>query len=120
MAETKTGKKKTAKKDDKTYAIVQTGGKQYKVSVGQTIDTELLPGEEGSNVELEQVLLVSDGKKVTVGTPTVTGAKVVAEVMGNGKSDKVIIFKYKPKVRYRRMRGHRQPYTRLAIREIVC
>ena len=120
MAETKTRKKKAVKKDDKTYAIVQTGGKQYKVSVGQTIEAELLPGEEGSKVELDQVLMVSDGKKVTVGTPTVEGAKVVAEVVGNGKSDKVIIFKYKAKVRYRRMRGHRQPYTQLAIKEIVC
>jgi large subunit ribosomal protein L21 len=120
VAGTKTTKKKTAKKDDKIYAIVQTGGKQYKVSVGQTIDAELLSDKEGSNVELERVLLVSDGKKVTVGTPTVAWAKVVAEVMGNGKSDKVTIFKYKPKVRYRRMKGHRQPYTRLAIREIVC
>ena len=120
MAETKTRKKKAAKKDDKTYAIVQTGGKQYKVSAGQTIEVERLPGKEKGKVELDQVLLVSDGKKVAVGTPTVEGAKVVAEVVGNGKSDKVTVFKYKPKVRYRRMKGHRQPYTTLAIKEIVC
>jgi large subunit ribosomal protein L21 len=120
VAETKTRKKKTAKKDDKTYAIVQTGGKQYKVMVGQTIEVERLSGEEGSKVELDRVLMVSDGKKANVGTPTVKGAKVVAEVVGNGKGDKTVVFKFKPKVRYRRMRGHRQPYTKLAIREIVC
>lgn len=120
MAETKTKKKKTAKKDDKTYAIVQTGGKQYRVMAGQTIEVESLPGKEGSKLELDQVLMVSDGKKVSVGTPTVKGAKVVAEVVGNGKGDKTIVFKFKPKVRYRRMRGHRQPYTKLAIKEIVC
>lgn len=119
MAETKT-KKKPAKKDDKTYAIIQTGGKQYKVMAGQTIEVERLPVEEGGKVELDQVLMVSDGKKVSVGTPTVKGAKVVAEVAGNGKGDKAIVFKFKPKVRYRRMLGHRQPYTRLAIKEIVC
>ena len=120
MAETKTSKKKAAKKDGNTYAIVQTGGKQYKVSVDQTIEVELLNAKEKTKVELDQVLLVSDGKKVTVGTPTVEGAKVVAEVMGNGKGDKVTVFKYKHKVRYRRMKGHRQAYTALAIKEIVC
>jgi large subunit ribosomal protein L21 len=120
VAETKSKKKKTVKKDDKTYAIVQTGGKQYKVSVGQTIEVERLPDKEKGKVELDQVVMVSDGSKVTVGTPTVAGAKVVAEVVGNGKGDKVVVFKYKPKVRYRRMWGHRQPHTTLAIKEIVC
>lgn len=102
------------------YAIIQTGGKQYKVSPGETIDVERLPAEEGSTIELDQVLLVADGENVRVGTPTVEGAKVVAEVVGEGKGEKVIVFKYKPKVRYRRMKGHRQTHTRLAIREIVC
>lgn len=120
MAGTSTRKKKDTKKDDNTYAIVQNGGKQYKVSVGQTIEVERLPEEEGGKVELDRVLMVSDGKKVAVGTPTVEGAKVVAEVVANGKSEKVTVFKYKNKVRYRRKIGHRQPYTRLAIKEIVC
>jgi len=102
------------------YAIVQTGGKQYKVSPGETIDVERLPATAGSTIELDQVLLVADGKKVKVGTPTVKGAKVIAEIIGDGKGKKVIVFKYKPKVRYRRMKGHRQSYTRLAIKEIVC
>lgn len=90
------------------------------MSPGETIDVERLPAEEGSTVELDQVLLVADGENVRVGTPTVEGAKVIAEVVGEGKGEKVIVFKYKPKVRYRRMRGHRQVHTRLAIKEISC
>lgn len=81
---------------------------------------ERLPAEEGSTIELDQVLLIADGERVRVGTPAVEGAKVIAEVLGEGKGKKVIVFKYKPKVRYRRMRGHRQIHTRLAIKEIVC
>jgi len=75
---------------------------------------------EGDTVELNNVYLVSDDKdKVTLGRPTINGAKVIADVVEEGKKDKVIVFKYKPKVRYRVKRGHRQPYTRLAIKEIV-
>jgi large subunit ribosomal protein L21 len=81
---------------------------------------ERLNVAEGSTIELDQVLLIADGERVKVGTPTVEGAKVIAEVLGEDKGDKVIVFKYKPKVRYRRMKGHRQIYTRLAIKEIVC
>ncbi|MEE8469704.1 MAG: 50S ribosomal protein L21 [Dehalococcoidia bacterium] len=100
------------------YAVVETGGKQYKVSPGEIICVEKLT-TEGDTVELDKVYLVADGDKVTLGKPTVAGAKVVATVLGEGKRDKVIVFKYKPKVRYRRKKGHRQPYTRLAIEEIV-
>ena len=117
MAASKVRDKKPIKKG---YAIVQTGGKQYKVSPGETIDVAHLHAEEGSAIELDQVLMVSDGERVRVGTPTVEGAKVIAEVIGDGKGKKIIVFKYKPKVRYRRMKGHRQLYTRLAIKEIVC
>jgi large subunit ribosomal protein L21 len=74
---------------------------------------------DGDTVELDRVHLVADGDKVTLGRPTIVGAKVVADVVGDGKGDKVIVFKYKPKVRYRIKKGHRQPYTRLAIKEIV-
>ena len=81
---------------------------------------ERLNVAEGSTIELDQVLLIADGERVKVGTPTVEGAKVIAEVLGEDKGKKVIVFKYKPKVRYRRMKGHRQIYTRLAIKEIVC
>ena len=100
------------------YAIVETGGKQYKVSPGQTVDVEKLT-VEGGNIELDRVYLFVDGDKVTLGKPTIDGAKVVAEVVEEGKKDKVIVFKYKPKIRYRIKRGHRQMYTRLAIKEIV-
>lgn len=120
MAASKVKDKKSAKKGSWDYAIVQTGGKQYKVSSGETIDVAHLPAAEGSAIELDQVLLVADGERVRVGTPTVEGAKVIAEVLGEGKGKKVIVFKYKPKIRYRRMKGHRQLYTRLAIKEIVC
>jgi large subunit ribosomal protein L21 len=113
-------RKEITKEGKRAYAIVQTGGKQYRVSSGETIDVMHLPAVEGSTVELDQVLLVADGESVRVGTPTVEGAKVLAEVVCEGKGKKIIVFKYKPKVRYRRMKGHRQLYTRLAIKEIVC
>ena len=102
-----------------TYAIVETGGKQYRVEPGKTITVEKIVADEGSTVELDRVLLVSDGSSTTVGTPTVEGAKVVAEVEQQGKGDKVIVFKYKPKVRYSVKNGHRQPLTKLAIKDIV-
>ena len=86
---------------------------------GQTIDVERLEVAEGNIVELDRVLLVADGDKVRVGTPTVDGAKVVATSQGEGKGKKIIVFKYKPKVRYRRKTGHRQLYTRLVIDKIV-
>ena len=103
----------------KIYAIIETGGKQYKVSPGQVIDVERLDVAEGDTVELDKVLLIADGEKVTVGKPIVEKAKVVATSQGEGKSKKVIVFKYKPKVRYRKKTGHRQLYTRLAIDKIV-
>ena len=90
------------------------------MSPGETIDVERLAAEEGSTIELDRVLLVADGEKVTVGTPTVEGAKVIAEVLSEGKGEKIIVFKYKPKVHYRKKTGHRQIYTRLAIKEILC
>lgn len=101
------------------YAVIETGGKQYKVTPGQTIDVERLDVPEGSTVELGRVLLIADGDRVTVGTPTVDGAKVVATSQGDGKGKKIIVFKYKPKVRYRKKTGHRQLYTRLIIDKIV-
>ena len=103
----------------KIYAIIETGGKQYKVTPGQTIDVERLDVAEGSTVELEKVLLIADGDKMKVGTPTVEGAKVIATSQGEGRTRKIIVFKYKPKVRYRKKTGHRQFYTRLVIDRIV-
>jgi len=103
----------------KIYAIIETGGKQYKVSPGQTIDVERLDVVEGNTVELDRVLLIADEGKVTVGTPIVDGAKVIATSLGEGKGKKIIVLKYKPKVRYRKKTGHRQLYTRLTIDKIV-
>ena len=103
----------------KIYAIIETGGKQYKVTPGQTIDVDFLDAAEGSTVELSRVLLIADGDKVRAGTPDIEGAKVVATAQGNGKGKKTIVFKYKSKVRYRRKLGHRQFYTKLAIDKIV-
>jgi large subunit ribosomal protein L21 len=101
------------------YAIIETGGKQYKVTPGQVIDVERLGVAEGNIVDLEKVLLIDDDEKVTIGTPTVDGAKVVAISQGEGRGEKVIVFKYKPKTRYRKKTGHRQTYTRLVIDKII-
>jgi large subunit ribosomal protein L21 len=102
-----------------TYAIVETGGKQYKVTPGQKIDVDLLAVAEGEDVELPRVLLISDGEDTIIGSPTIDGAKVIATGLGEHKGDKIIVFKYKPKVRYRRKKGHRQLYATLEIKEIV-
>jgi large subunit ribosomal protein L21 len=101
------------------YAIINTGGKQHKVTPGQTIDVERLAVNEGDTVELDRVLLIADGDQVTVGTPTISGAKVIATALGEAKGKKIVAFKYKPKVRYRRKIGHRQIHTKLAIKDIV-
>lgn len=101
------------------YAIIETGGKQYKVSPGQVIDVDCLHVAEGNTVELDKVLLIADDGRLTVGTPTVDGARVMATSQGDGKAKKIIVFKYKPKARYRKKTGHRQLYTRLAIDKII-
>ena len=103
----------------KIYAIVETGGKQYKVSPGQVIEVDRLDMGEGNTVELDRVLLIGDGDKVTVGTPVIDGAKVVATLEEEGKGKKIIVFRYKNKVRYRKKTGHRQFYSRLSIDKIV-
>lgn len=101
------------------YAVVETGGKQYKVVPGETIDVEKLSAEAGDTVELDRVLLVADGQKVMVGQPLVSGAKVVATVVEHDRGPKIVVFKYKPKKRYRRRTGHRQAVTRLSVSKIV-
>ncbi len=103
----------------KIYAIIVTGGKQYKVAEGQTIDVELLGVAEGSAVEMDRVLLIADGDNITSGKPVIEGARVLATAKKNGKSKKVIVFKYKAKTRYRRKNGHRQPFTTLSIDKIL-
>ncbi len=99
-------------------AVIRTGGKQYRVHEGSILNVATMAAEPGSSVELRDVLLVSDGGNVTVGSPSVADAVVVAEVIEHGKAKKVVNFKFKAKVRYRRKRGHRQGYTQLAVREI--
>jgi large subunit ribosomal protein L21 len=101
------------------YAVIRSGGKQYKVKPDQLVDVERLRVDVGAVVELPDVLMVADGDDVTVGQPHVTGARVVAEVMEHGRGPKLIVFKYKNKTRYRKKTGHRQAYTRLAIRQIL-
>src|SRR5919198_5988545 len=102
------------------YAIVETGGKQYRVKPGDTVAVERLTGEPGETLDLERVLLVGDsGDSPRVGTPGVAGAVVRAEVLEHVRGEKIIVFRYKSKVRYRRKTGHRQALTRLKITDIV-
>jgi len=102
-----------------SYAIVASGGKQFRVRSSQVINVELLQVEKGKDIELSPVLMIADGEEVIIGTPAIEGAKVIATCIEQGKSRKIIVFRYKSKVRERRKTGHRQPYTRLLIKEIV-
>jgi len=101
------------------YAVVRSGARQYRASVGDTIVVEQLPVEVGQQLEMDEVLLVADGEHVEVGRPTVGGAKMLATVVAQEKGPKIQIFKYRPRKRYRRRAGHRQRYTRLRVDEIV-
>ena len=101
------------------YAIVQTGGKQYRVETGDTIRVESLPVHAGEVIEVGDVLAVSQDGDITIGTPTVEGAKVRAQVMSQGRDKKIVVFKYKNKTRYRRKTGHRQMYTEIKITDIT-
>lgn len=100
------------------YAIVKTGGKQYKVAQGDVLFVEKLEANEGDVVTLDQVLAVTGENGLTVGAPVVEGATVTAKVVAQGKAKKVIVYKYKAKKDYRRKQGHRQPYTKLVIESI--
>lgn len=100
------------------YAIVETGGKQFKVTQGATIFVEKLNAEVGSTVTLDKVLLVNNEGSVKVGAPLVDGAKIVAKVVAHGRDKKIVVFKYKSKKNYHKKQGHRQPFTRLAIESI--
>jgi large subunit ribosomal protein L21 len=101
------------------YAIVRTGGRQYRAEPGAHIDVERLPYAVGEAIELDEVLLLADDGDTTIGQPLVDDAKVKATVVDQFRGDKIIVWKYNPKKRYRRKRGHRQYYTRLRIDEIV-
>ena len=100
------------------YAVLATGGKQYRVTEGDVLFVEKLEAEVDATVELNEVLAVETEEGIKVGTPVVEGAKVTAKVVSQGKAKKVIVFKYKAKKDYRRKNGHRQPYTKLVIEKI--
>jgi large subunit ribosomal protein L21 len=97
------------------YAVVKTGGKQYRVSAGEKLRIEQIGAEVGQEILLEEVLLVADGDALRMGTPLVTGARVTAKVVGHGRGDKVHIFKMKRRKHYRKSQGHRQNYTEIEI-----
>ncbi len=109
--------KKTAKSNKDEFAIIQTGGKQYRVSVGETVKIEKIKGDhkEGDKVEFSEVLLVDDGSNVTIGTPFISGAKVIAEIVEIGRAKKVEVVKYKAKSRYLKRNGHRQPFFAVKV-----
>jgi large subunit ribosomal protein L21 len=104
---------------EEIYAVIEIGGKQYKVAPKQTIEVERLDVAEGDKVELDKVLFIGGNGDSLVGNPVIKGAKVVATSLGEAKGDKVIVFKYKSKVRYRRKKGHRQTYTKILVDEII-
>ena len=101
------------------YAVIESGGKQYKVAAGETVRVEQLDQGVGSTVEFSRVLALHDDQNLHLGTPTLQNAKVMGTVVGNGKAKKVIVFKYKRKKQYKVSRGHRQPFTAVKIDAIV-
>jgi len=102
------------------YAIIESGGKQYRVEPGAIVALERIPGDVGSQVELDRVLLVSDGATVKVGKPTLSGAKVISRIVAQTRGEKIDVFKFKKRKKYRRKTGHRQELTRVRIAEIVA
>lgn len=101
------------------YAVVKTGGKQYRVQEGRPVKVDRLAGEPGDSVELGEVLLLADGDNVTVGAPTVSGARVIGTIREQGRDRKVVVFRYKAKTRARKKTGHRQHFTRVMIDDIL-
>src|SRR5215213_9335472 len=101
------------------YAIIRTGGKQFRVEPGQTIRIPSLLGDAGSAVEFNDVLLGSDGNNVRTGVPTLSGAKVTAEIVKHGRGDKIVVFKFKRRKNYARKQGHRQGFTEVRIKDIT-
>ena len=102
------------------YAVIKTGGKQYKVSAGEKLRIESVPADVGAEITLDQVLLVADGDNVTMGTPLVSGAEVKAKVLSHGRGEKVKIFKLRRRKHYRKTLGHRQNYTEIEISSVTA
>ena len=100
------------------YAVIKTGGKQYRVNAGERIKVEKLVAEVGDTVTLDQILMVSDGEKTTIGSPIIKGASVKATVVSHGRGDKVMIFKMRRRKHYRKTQGHRQSFTEIKIEAI--
>jgi large subunit ribosomal protein L21 len=100
------------------YAIIRTGGRQFRVEPGRTIRIPTLPGDAGTAVEFNDVLLGSDGNSVRTGVPTLSGAKVTAEIVKQGRGDKIVVFKFKRRKNYARKQGHRQGFTEVRIKDI--
>ena len=100
------------------YAIIETGGKQYRITQGQTVDVDNLNVIDGDTIEFDKVLVIGDEKNATIGAPNIAGAKVTATSMGTVRGDKIIVYKFKSKVRFRKKTGHHQLFTRLAIDKI--
>lgn len=97
------------------YAVIKTGGKQYRVTEGQTLKVEKLDADQGSNIELDEVLMVADGENVKIGAPYIDGGKVTATVEGHGRGDKVTIIKFRRRKHHRKQMGHRQHFTAIKI-----
>ncbi len=102
------------------YAVIKTGGKQYKVEAGATLKVEKLLGDVGSKVVIDKVLMINDGDNTTIGAPLVAGATVSATVLSHGRADKVMIFKFRRRKHYRKTQGHRQSFTEIQIGEILA
>lgn len=102
------------------YAVIKTGGKQYKVAAGEKLKIEKLAGDVGSKVVIDKVLMIADGDNTTIGAPLIAGATVNATVLSHGRADKVMIFKFRRRKHYRKTQGHRQSYTEIQIGEILA
>jgi large subunit ribosomal protein L21 len=102
------------------YAVIKTGGKQYKVEAGATLKVEKLLGDVGSRLVIDKVLMINDGDNTTIGAPLVAGATVSATVLSHGRADKVMIFKFRRRKHYRKTQGHRQSFTEIQIGEILA
>ena len=102
------------------YAVITTGGKQYKVAPGDVVRVETLDAKKGDTVELKDVYMIADGDKVSVGKPRLESARVTAEVLGDGRGEKLLIFKHRRRKGFRRTNGHRQNYTAIKVKEIIA
>jgi len=106
--------------EEAVYAVVRTGGKQYRVEEGRAVKVDHLPGEPGDSIELGDVLLMGEGETITIGAPTIEGARVVGTIAEQGRDPKIIVFRYKSKTRSRKKTGHRQHFTKIVVDDILA